>query len=314
MNIQQLDYIVAVDTYRHFSRAAEACFVTQPTLSMMIQKLEDELGVKVFDRSKSPVAPTAIGEKIIEQARIVISQVGQITQIIDQERGIISGTFRLGIIPTVAPYLLPRLMHIYATNSKDIRICVEETTTAQAIEKLHKAELDGAILATPLNESALNESPLYYERFFAYISPSEKALYAKTSLEESDLTAAKLWMLDEVHCFRTQILHLCNLRETRRQPSNIFTYEAGSIDTLINIIDQNEGLTIIPEMALDNLSEAQRKNVRPFTHTTPVREISLVTHKDFIRDNAVKAIKDKINEAIPESFRDDALKKYIVPL
>lgn len=313
MNIQQLEYIIAVDNYRHFSKAAEASFVTQPTLSMMIQKLEDELGVKIFDRSQLPVQPTEIGRKIIDQARVSVAQVNQIKEIINEEKGIVKGVFRLGIIPTVSPYLLPKLMHVHTNNKYDVRIVIQELTTDQIVKALSNDSIDGAILATPLKEDFITEHPLYYEKFLAYVSPMETALYAKTSLDESDLTAAKLWMLDEVHCFRTQILHLCNLRKKRSNVS-IFSYEAGSIDTLINIVDKNEGLTVIPEMALANLSEKQMKNVRPFKNSTPVREISFITRKDFLRERLVEIITDEIKAAVPNSLKDAAMKKYIVPL
>lgn len=313
MNIQQLEYIIAVDNHRHFSKAAQASFVTQPTLSMMIQKLEDELDVKIFDRTQLPVQPTDIGVLIIDQARAAVSQVNQIKKIIQEEKGIIKGTFRLGIIPTIAPYLLPKLMNIHQQNNLDIHIAIHELTTNQIIHGLSKGTLDGGILSTPLKEDIIAEYPLYYERFFAYVSPQETALYVKTELEETDLTSTKLWLLDEVHCFRTQILHLCNLKK-RRNPDSIFNYEAGSINTLINIVDSNKGLTVIPEMAIDSLSDSQKKNVRPFKRSTPVREISLVTRKEYIRERLIGVIIDEVKAAVPSSLLDDSLKKYLVPL
>ncbi|WP_313379895.1 hydrogen peroxide-inducible genes activator [Proteiniphilum saccharofermentans] len=314
MNIQQLEYIIAVDNYRHFSKAAEASFVTQPTLSMMIQKLEEELGVKIFDRSQLPVQPTDIGARIINQARIAVAQVSQIKEIIQEERGIVKGVFRLGIIPTVSPYLLPKLMQVHRENKYDVRIVISELTTDQILKGLSNDSLDGGILATPLKEPSIKEYPIYYERFFAYVSPLEKALFAKTALDESDLNSSALWLLDEVHCFRTQILHLCNLKKKRGSNNSIFSYEAGSIDTLINIVDQNEGLTVIPEMALANMSERQKKNVRPFKNSTPVREISLITRQEFLLERMIGIITDEVKSAVPKSFQDSAMKKYVVPL
>lgn len=314
MNIQQLEYIIAVDNHRHFSKAAEASYVTQPTLSMMIQKLEEELGVKIFDRSQLPVQPTEIGARIITQARIAVAQVNQIKEIIQEERGIVKGIFRLGIIPTVSPYLLPKLMQVHHENRHDVRIVISELTTDQILKGLANDSLDGGILATPLKESSIKEYPIYYERFYAYVSPLEKALFAKTALDESDLNAARLWLLDEVHCFRTQILHLCNLKKKRGNNNTIFSYEAGSIDTLVNIVDQNEGLTVIPEMALANMSEKQKKNVRPFKNSTPVREISLITRQEFLRERLIGIIIDEVKAAVPKSFQDTAMKKYVVPL
>jgi len=313
MNIQQLEYIIAVDNHRHFSKAAEATFVTQPTLSMMIQKLEDELGVKIFDRTQSPVQPTDVGRKIIDQARISIAQIHQIKEIVDEEKGITKGVFRLAIIPTVSPYLLPKLMKTHREQNTDIRLVINEMTTNQILSGLANGTVDGGILATPLNDDRMKERPVYYERFLGYISPNERFLYAKTSLEENDLNGAKLWLLDEVHCFRTQILNLCNLKE-RNYTTPVFTYEGGSIETLINIVDKNNGITVIPEMALPNLSEKQKLNVRFFTGINPVREISLITRKDFLHERLIDIIEEELRMSIPIELQDKSLKKNLVPI
>ncbi|MDR1810747.1 MAG: hydrogen peroxide-inducible genes activator [Prevotella sp.] len=315
MNIQQLEYIIAVDTYRHFAKAAEASFVTQPTLSMMIQKLEDELNVKIFDRSQLPVQPTPIGTHIINQARVIVSQVKQVKEIVQEEKGIVQGVFRLGIIPTIAPYLLPPLMLQHEINGYDIELIIEETTTAQSIERLLGGTLDGAILATPLKHEKIAEHPIYYEKFYAYISPKETSLYAKKEIEEDDINISHLWLLEDVHCFRSQILRICNMRKRReRIAHNLFTYEAGSINTLINIVDKNSGLTVIPEMAIEGLTEKQSRSVRPFKGITPVREISLVTRKDFLRERVIKIITDECKKAVPPSFLDKKLKEHVVDI
>lgn len=313
MNIQQLEYIIAVDNHRHFAKAAEASFVTQPTLSMMIQKLEDELGVKIFDRSQLPVQPTQIGTQIINQARVIISQVKQIKEIIQEEKGVVKGTFRLGIIPTIAPYLLPKLMKTHEENGFDIELVIEETTTAQIIDKILNGSLDGAILATPLKNDKIKEHPIYYERFYAYVSPRETSLYAKKGLEEDDLNINKLWLLEEVHCFRSQILRICKTRKRKNSPT-LFTYEAGSINTLINIVDNNSGLTIIPEMAIDELNEKQKQNVRPLKGITPVREISLITRKEFLRDRVINIIIDEVKKSVPAELTNLDLKKFVVDI
>ena len=311
MNIQQLEYIIAVDNHRHFAKAAEASFVTQPTLSMMIQKLEDELGVKIFDRSQLPVQPTEIGVLIINQARVIVSQVKQIKEIIQEEKGIIQGTFRIGIIPTIAPYLLPKLMQGHEQNGYDIELAIEENTTNQIIEKILNGTLDGGILAGPLNNEKIKEHPIYWERFYAYVSPKETSLYAKKELDEDDLNINKLWLLEEVHCFRSQILKICNLRK-RKNSHTLFTYEAGSINTLINIVDRNSGLTIIPEMAVNELTEEQKLNVRPLKGISPVREVSLVTRKEFLRERVLGIITDEVKKAIPENLLNPELKKFVV--
>lgn len=313
MNIQQLEYIIAVDNHRHFAKAAEASFVTQPTLSMMIQKLEDELGVKIFDRSQLPVQPTVIGTQIINQARVIVSQVKQIKEIIQEEKGIVQGVFKLGIIPTIAPYLLPKLMKAHDENGYDIVLVIEETTTGQIIEKLLNGALDGAILATPLKNEKITEHPIYYERFYAYVSPKETSLYAKKELEEDDLNINRLWLLEEVHCFRGQILRICNMRK-RKSSHSLFSYEAGSINTLVNIVDNNSGLTIIPEMAIDELSERQKRNVRPLKGISPVREISLVTRREFLRERVLDIIISEVRQAVPQPLLNTDLKKFIVDI
>ena len=313
MNIQQLEYIIAVDNHRHFAKAAEASFVTQPTLSMMIQKLEDELGVKIFDRSQLPVQPTVIGIQIINQARVIVSQVKQIKEIIQEEKGIVQGVFKLGIIPTIAPYLLPKLMKVHDENGYDIVLVIEETTTGQIIEKLLNGALDGAILATPLKNDKISDHPIYYERFYAYVSPRETSLYAKKELEEDDLNINRLWLLEEVHCFRGQILRICNMRK-RKSSHSLFSYEAGSISTLINIVDNNSGLTIIPEMAIEDLTEQQKKNVRPLKGISPVREISLVTRKEFLRERVLDIIISEIKQSVPQPLLSLELKKFVVDI
>ncbi|WP_165025683.1 MULTISPECIES: hydrogen peroxide-inducible genes activator [unclassified Dysgonomonas] len=313
MNIQQLEYIIAVDNHRHFAKAAEASFVTQPTLSMMIQKLEDELGVKIFDRSQLPVQPTVIGTQIINQARVIVSQVKQIREIIQEEKGVVQGIFKLGIIPTIAPYLLPKLMQIHDKNGFDIVLVIEETTTGQIIDKLLNGALDGAILATPLKNDKISEHPIYYERFYAYVSPRETSLYAKKELEEDDLNVNRLWLLEEVHCFRSQILRICNTRK-RKSSHSLFSYEAGSIGTLVNIVDNNSGLTIIPEMAIEELSEKQKKNIRPLKGMNPVREISLITRREFLRERVLDIIISEVKESVPKELLNPDLKKFVVDI
>jgi len=313
MNIQQLEYIIAVDNFRHFAKAAEASFVTQPTLSMMTQKLEEELGVKIFDRSQLPVQPTPIGVQIINQARVIVSQVKQIKEIIQEEKGIVKGVFKLGIIPTIAPYLLPKLMVKHEENGFDIELAIEESPTHQIIDSLLNGALDGAILATPLKNDKIKEHPIYYEKFYAYVSPRETSLYAKKELEEDDLNINRLWLLEEVHCFRSQILRLCNTRR-RKNSHSLFTYEAGSIGTLINIVDNNSGLTIIPEMAIEQLNDKQKLNIRPLKGISPVREISLVTRKEFLRERVLSIIVDEIKKAVPVELTNPELKKFVVDI
>lgn len=313
MNIQQLEYIIAVDNHRHFSKAAEASFVTQPTLSMMIQKLEEELGVKIFDRGQLPVQPTAIGAQIINQARIIVSQVKQIKDIVQEQKGIVQGSLRIGIIPTISPYLLPKLIRTHNQEGYDIELIIEEASTEQIIEKLITDTIDVGIMATPVDHERLTEHPVYYERFFAYVSPNETSLYNKKELTETDLNINRIWILNEIHCLRSQILKLCGTRRKRNSPT-LLSYEAGSIEALVNIVDKNSGLTIIPEMAIEHLSLEQRKNIRPLKESTPVREVSLVTKKDFLREKMLQILIEEVKISVPKELLSEDLKKHVVSI
>ena len=204
-------------------------------------------------------------------------------------------------------------MQVHREQKSDIRLVISEMTTNQILSNLAKGTIDGGILATPLHDDRMKERPVYYERFLAYISPTERFLHAKTSLEEADLNGAKLWLLDEVHCFRTQILNLCNLKN-KNIVTSAFTYEAGSIETLINIVDNNDGLTVIPEMALDHLTEKQKLNVRFFDKRSPVREVSLITRKDFLRERLIEIIEDEIRMSVPATLQDKKLQKELVEI
>ena len=262
MNIQHLKYVLAVDTHRHFAKAAEKCFVTQPTLSMMIRALEDELGIKIFDRSRQPVVPTEAGEVVIAQAKIIVQEAERMKEIIHELKGEIKGELKLGIIPTVAPYLLPLFLNSFLKKYPLLKIKITELTTQQIIEKLKNHHLDVGILATPLNNEALKEQPLYYEQFVVYASRNEK-LMKKKFLIPADIDPNHLWLLEEGHCLRTQILNLCELRKKGLETSNL-EYEAGSIETLKKMVDTNNGITILPELALEELSCKRQKICEAF--------------------------------------------------
>ena len=207
MTIQQLEYILAVDQFRHFARAAEYCRVTQPTLSAMIQKLEDELGVKLFDRTVQPVCPTAIGEKIIDQARVILAQTAQVKEIISEEKQSLAGVFHLGVLPTIAPYLLPRFFPQLMEKYPELDIRVTEMKTQNIQQALHAGDIDAAIIASKLEDTFLKEETLFYETFFGYVSCKEP-LFKHDVIRTSDITGERLWLLDEGHCFRDQLVRL----------------------------------------------------------------------------------------------------------
>ena len=308
MTLQQLEYIVALDNHRHFVKAAESCHVTQSTLSMMIQKLEQELEINIFDRKMQPIAPTEIGRSLIDQAKVILYNAKQFKELALSEKQQESGKVTLGIIPTVAPYILPKLFNILQERNPNIQLHVKEITTAEIIKQLDKAEIDMALLATPLDNPNILEIPVYYERFFAYISPTEE-LYQMKELEMNHIPMDHLWVLKEGHCLRNQVIRLC---EFDSGFSSI--YEAGSIDTLIKIVDTNGGYTIIPELHIDLLSEQQKANVRPIVNPEPNREISLVVRNDYVKERLLNVIAKNISDVIPENMLNERLKKFSIKL
>ncbi|MDR3365560.1 MAG: hydrogen peroxide-inducible genes activator [Prevotellaceae bacterium] len=312
MNIQQLEYVIAVDTFRHFAKAAEVCCVTQPTLSMMIQKLEDELGVKIFDRTKHPVAPTTIGEQIIAQARVSLKYFRQIKEVAESEQGTAKGSFKLGVIPTIASYLVPTLLHRQHTGYSNVELTLKESTTGNLITEILNGTLDGGVLAGPLNHPGLSEFPVYYEKFYAYVSPHDEA-YREKEIDLDSIDINSLWLLENEHCLRGQIERLCKMKRSAIGSSSI-KYESGSIDTLIHVVDYNPGVTIIPEMHAMGLSEERQENLRTFKNLTAVREVSLVVGADYVRKTLLNIILEIIKSSVPKSMQDPQLKAFVVNL
>ena len=308
MTLVQLEYIVAVDTYRSFVHAAEKCFITQPTLSMQIQKLEDFLNVKIFDRSKQPVIPTEIGTQIISQARIVLQENKKIKEIISSQQQDVVGELKIGIIPTIAPYLLAEVIALMLEKYPDLKLLIWEFTTEDIIHNLKTGVIDCGILATPLVESTLNETPLYYENFVSYISKNSK-LFKKKTIDPNDLEDENIWLLNEGHCMRNQVLNIC--RSTKENRLQSLTYNTGSVETLIRMVDVNDGATLLPELALGELTAKQINKVRYFKSPEPVREISLVTHKNFIKNRMLNALKEEILSIIPKTMKQRKKKDVI---
>jgi LysR family hydrogen peroxide-inducible transcriptional activator len=302
MNLHQLEYIIAVDRLKNFVKAAEACFVTQATLSMMIKKLEEELDVKIFDRSKQPVRTTEIGCKIIYQARKIVSESKHLKEIIQAEKGIVSGELRIGIIPTLAPYLLPLFIKKFMNDLPLVKLVINEYTTDVITQKLQNGELDAGILATPLHHSSLKEQVLFYEKYFLYVNANEKG-FDKHYVLPKDIDINRLWLLEEGHCMRSQILNFCALKK-QKESEEQFHYNAGSIETLRNMVDTNFGMTIIPELSTVSLSVSQKKRLRIFKAPAPVREISILTHREFLKASLVKSLKDTILSVIPKEMKD----------
>lgn len=298
----QLEYIVAVDTYRHFAAAAEKCFVTQPTLSMQIKKMEDDLGVTIFDRSKQPIIPTDIGIEIIAQARIILEEAKGVDAIVENHTKNITGEVRIGIIPSLAPYLLPMFMNSITQAHPQLTIRVREMVTSDIEEALKKDALDVGILVTPLHDSAIKEDPLFYEQIEVYTSTNH-GLAAKPKLGIKELAAPGLWLLSQGHCFRSQVLNLCSYHDTQRH-SLPFEYESGSFETLIKMIDKHGGFTLLPELAVAELDEQRRMQVRTFVDMVPLREVGLVFTRGFAKRRILNTLKEHIQAAVPSQMLD----------
>lgn len=307
MTLQQLEYILALDKTRHFVRAAEMCGVTQPTLSAMVQKLEDELDCRIFDRSSHPIVPTPVGETIILKAQTVLFNVNQLKESVLDVKGSLSGNLTLAMIPTVAPYLLPKFISAFHADYPDVTLRVTEMRTESIIKKLQTAEIDMAILSTPLDDPKILEVPLYYEKFEAYISPSEP-IYSHSEIATNEMPLEHLWVLEEGHCLRNQVFNFCDNK------THTSTYEAGSIDTLVKIVDVNGGYTVIPELHIDLLNETQRLNLRKIVKPEATREISLVIRHDYVREGLMNAVANAVKQIIPAHMLDARLKKFAIKL
>ena len=295
MNIQQLQYIVAVDEHRHFQRAAEACFVTPATLSMMVKKLEEELEIIIFDRNKQPVTPTAVGIAIIEKAKTVLYHIKDLENTAKDNSNDMAGDIRIAIIPTLAPYLshlfIPSLMEKYP----DLRIKLYEWNTNQIVEALNHDRLDIGIAATPLGRTEIKEKPLFYEKLVPYTT--EKDSEEKEFIAPKDINLKRLWLLEEDHCLRAQVANLCSLKKKFGKNLQL-DFEAGSIETLLNIVNINNGITILPELAIQSLSAERRKGIKNFTSPVPVREISLLTYRHFVKTKLLEVLSEEIQTAV----------------
>lgn len=301
MTFTQLEYIVALDTYRQFTLASQHCFITQPTLSMQIQKLEEELGITIFDRTKQPIAPTETGKEIITQAKVILAQKQVMHELVQNKKGILTGELKLGIIPTLAPYLLPLFIQRFATKYKQVKLVVSEMTTDNIIKALTEGSVDAGILVTPLQKSGIKEHPLFYEELVAYVS-KKNALYEKQYVLAQDIDPNKLWLLEEGHCFRSQIENLCELRKMSIAGSH-FDYETGSIETLRRMVDLNDGITIIPELATVDMPAKQLQLIRHFKKPVPMREVSLIVQRDFVKKRLIDALKAEIMQSIPDKVK-----------
>ncbi len=291
MTISQLKYVLAVAEYQNFTLAAEKCFVTQPTLSMQIQKVEEELSILIFDRTKKPIQLTDIGQKIVNQAKNIVNEADRIQDIVEQQKGFIGGEFRLGIIPTIMPTLLPMFLNNFIKKYPKVKLIIEELNTNEIIAKLNAGHLDAAIAATPLMEEKIKEVVLYFEPFVAYI-PENHVYYPKKVIEVQDLNLNEILLLQDGHCFRDGILNLCKNNE--KSEKNHFRIESGSFETLIKLVDEGLGITLLPYLHTMDLSENNQKKLRHFAEPKPAREVSLIYPKSELKIHIINALRNSI--------------------
>ncbi len=291
MTITQLQYVLAVAEYKNFTLAAEKCFVTQPTLSMQIQKVEEELDIKIFDRTKKPIQLTAVGAKIVSQAKNIVNEADRIKDIVETEKGYIGGEFRLGIIPTVMPTLLPMFLSNFIKKYPKVKLIIEELNTEDIITKLHNGHLDAAIASTPLMDEKIKEMVLYFEPFVAYV-PNNHAIAHKKEIEIADLNLEELLVLEDGHCFKNGILNLCQNQITTNKKR--FQLESGSFETLIKLADEGLGTTLLPYLHTLDLKEKDQAKIKHFKEPKPAREVSLIFPKSELKIHIIDALRATI--------------------
>jgi len=300
ISLIQLEYIVAVDTYRHFATAAEKCFVTQPTLSMQIKKMEEELDVLIFDRSKQPVLPTMAGKEIIAQAKKILEEAKKLEIVARETKEQISGELRIGVIPTIAPYLLPRFSGNFRRHFPDVIMKVQEMVTERIVDELQKGLIDVGILVTPLEEKGIFEQALYYEEMLIYSNKNHPYL-KKKAIHVQQINTDDIWLLNDGHCFRHQVVNLCDIH-LQASVSLPFEFEGGNLDTLIKIIDKEGGYTLIPELTYYDLENSKKEQVRSFENMVPLREVSLVYTRKYEKTRLINELAKNIIESVPENL------------
>jgi LysR family hydrogen peroxide-inducible transcriptional activator len=312
MTLTQLNYIVAVDRCRNFAQAARECFVTQPTLSMQIQKLEDYLQIIVFDRGKTPVEPTPMGKKVLEHARTVLRAASELEDLSKSLRGVVAGEFILAVIPTLAPYVLPRFVQKFVAAYPRVELKIYEHQTDDIVKLLKEGKLDAGLLATPLEVKEIAEEHLFYEPFRVFLSPNHPLL-KKKAIDEADLDLREAWLLKEGHCLRAQALNLCQVNKATAEARHLY-FEAGSLETLVNFVKAGQGFTVLPYLAAENLGAADQKLLRDFKGHLPVRDIAFVTGPHSMKKSIEAALVKTILKNIPKYLAATAKNTEVVAI
>ncbi len=292
MTITQLHYVLAVAEHQNFTLAATKSFVTQPTLSMQVQKLEDELDVLIFDRGKKPILVTEVGKKIVAQAKIIVNEANRIKDIVDYEKGFIGGEFTLGIIPTIMPTLLPMFLKTFIKKYPRVNLIIKEQSTESLIRNIQDGHLDAAIAATPLEIEFIKERPLYYEPFVGYV-PKNHRLGNVNTLKSNDLDVSDVLLLQDGHCFRDGVINLC--KSLKNNKPEHFQLQSGSFETLINLADEDMGMTLLPYLNTLELDDIKKKNLKYFDKPSPAREVSLIYHKSELKIQITNALQNVIS-------------------
>lgn len=310
MNIQQLQYIVAVDEERHFQRAAERSHITPATLSQMVKKLEAEFGVVLFDRSKQPVITTEEGRILVDKARNILQYIKDFELTARSAGDVLAGEVRIGIIPTLSPYLSHLFLPSLLEKFPQLRIKLHEWNTSQIVEGLINDKIDVGIAATPTRATEVREKPLFYEELLVYTAqPGGEGEY----IVPEDIDLSKLWLLEEEHCLRSQVSKLCSLKKKYDDDAQL-EFEAGSIATLLNMVKVNQGLTVIPELVVNSLTPEQQKRIRHFAAPVPVREISLITYREVLKAPLLKVLEEEIMLAVRQILKEDIRDRRVISL
>lgn len=294
MTIIQLEYLLAVASCGSFSKASELCFVTQPSLSMQIKNLEEELGVVLLDRTKKPVVTTQVGAIVVERAKEALLAYNNIKECVAELKGSVAGKIRLAVIPTIAPYLLPKVVHSFAEKYPKVELEIKEMTTPEIIKAMDKDEVDAAIMAGGTCPERITEHELFDDRFYAYVSP-DNPLFARTNLRIEDIAGKDLLLLSEGHCLRNQVLELCGLAD-RQEHS--YSFQSGSLETLMRIVDATAMITVIPEMAIPYLPEAARNRVKTLARGAASRKIVVAVRRTYAKETIIGALRETIVECV----------------
>jgi LysR family transcriptional regulator, hydrogen peroxide-inducible genes activator len=298
--LQQLKYLLAVDEHRHFSRAAQACHVSQPSLSQQIREAEDVLGLTVFHRRKGNVIPTDKGLAILSQARIIIRELERLSHLAKQEKNELHGNYNLAVIPTIAPYVIPLFLKDFSDHYGKVNLKISEMKTDEILLALKNDAIDAGLLVTPLREKGVQEKVLFYEPLYLFIN-EEHALSKKNQIHEKDIDGKELWLLSEGHCFRDQMINIC----TQKGQNDIFKnveFESGDFETLIQLVKKNGGYTILPYLAKELLMNKQSHLVKAFASPQPVREVSLVAAKNPLKQDIFAVVEQVIKRNLPKEL------------